>query len=136
MTPNHTLGETETLDSMPSKKMNVAVVRALALRLPGVEETTLHGAPCFKVSGRLLTCPALHKSAEPNSLVVCISLQERARLLAADPSKYYVTDHYHNYPSVLVRLGQIDRHSLSDLLDMAWRFLSSKPKMSRPRARR
>jgi len=116
--------------------MNVAVVRELALRLPGVEETTLHGAPCFKVSGRLLTCPALHKSAEPNSLVVRISLQERARLLAAKPSAYYLTDHYRNYPSVLVRLGQIDRRSLSELLDMAWRFVSSKPKVNRPKTRR
>jgi hypothetical protein len=60
--------------------------------------------------------------------VVRISLQERARLLAANPSAYYVTDHYRNYPSVLVRLGRIDRRSLSDLLNMAWRFVSSKSK--------
>jgi hypothetical protein len=113
---------------MPRKKINIAVVRELALRLAGVEETTLHGAPCFKVSGRLLTCPALHKSAEPNSLVVRISPQERARLLVANPSAYYVTDHYRNYASVLVRLDRIDRRSLSDLLNMAWRFVSSKSK--------
>ena len=121
---------------MPTKKMDIAVVRELALMLPGVEETILHGAPCFSVSGRLLTCPALHKSAEPNSLVVRINLQERARLLADNPSAYYLTGHYRNYASVLVRLGQIDRRSLSNLLEMAWYFVSSKPKLSRPKTRR
>jgi putative YjhG/YagF family dehydratase len=45
-------------------------------------------------------------------------------------SVYYVTDHYVNYPTVLVRLSRIDRDSLRDLLGMAWRFVSSKTKRS------
>ena len=109
---------------MPSERIDFDVVREIALELPDVEEGTLHGAPTLKVSGRLLTCPAFHKSAEPNSLVVRIAFDQRAELLGAHPNVYYVTDHCANYPSVLVRLDQIDRSFLKDLLGMAWRFVS------------
>ena len=113
---------------MPARKIDFEVVRNIARALPDVEESSLHGAPSLKVSGRLLTCPALHRSAESDSLVVRIGFERRAELLAADPSIYYVTDHYVNHPAVLVRLGQIDRDSLRDLLGLAWRFVSSKSK--------
>src|SRR5262249_19091050 len=97
------------------------------LALPGVQESALHGHPSLKVSGRLLTCPAIHKSAEPNSLAVSIGFEERQALLASQPDVYYVTDHYINYSAVLVRLSRIRRDSLRDLLAMAWRFVSSNP---------
>jgi len=116
---------------MPNKKMDFEVVRDIAKALPDVEESSLHGAPSLKVSGRLLTCPALHKSAESGSLVVRIGFEQRAELLAAEPSIYYVTDHYANHPAVLVRLWLIDRDSLRDLLGLAWRFVSSKKKATR-----
>jgi len=118
---------------MPSKKTDFNVVREIALALPDVEESTIHGVPSLKVRGRLLTCPAIHRSVEPNTLAVRIDFDQRAELMAAEPSIYYVTDHYMNYPTVLVRLDQIDRNSLRDLLGMAWRFVSSKTKARRPR---
>ena len=111
--------------------MDFDAVREMALALPDVEESTIHGAPSLKVRGRLLTCPAIHRSAEPNTLAVRIDLARRAELIASEPSVYYVTDHYVNYPTVLVRLGQIDRSSLKDLLGLAWHFVSSKAKASR-----
>ena len=120
---------------MAAKPVDFDVVREVALALPGVEEGTLHGAPTLKVADRLLTCPALHNSAEPDSLMVRISLEERAKLLAADPSLYYVTDHYTDYPSVLVRLPKMDRQSLSDLLRRSWQFVTSGAKMSRRQPR-
>jgi hypothetical protein len=116
---------------MPSKTIDFDVVREIALALPDVEESTIHGAFSLKVRGRLLTCPALHRSAEPNTLAVRIDFDQRAELIAAEPSVYYVTDHYVNHPTVLVRLSRIDRNSLRDLLGMAWRFVSSKTKASR-----
>ena len=116
---------------MPSKKIDFDVVRELALALPDVEESTLHGAPSLKVCGRLLACPAVHRSAEPNTLAVRVDFDQRAKLMAAEPGVYYVTDHYVNHPAVLVRLGQIDRDSLRDLLGLAWRFIGSKTKARR-----
>jgi len=107
---------------MSREKIDFEVVREIARKLPDVEESSLHGAPSIKVAGRLLTCPALHKSAEPNSL-------------AAEPKFYYLTEHYVNHPTVLVRLDEIDRRSLKDLLGMAWRFVSSGPKFSKRKSR-
>ena len=126
---------------MPSKKMDFGVVRKIALGLPGVEQSTIHGAPSLKVCGKLLTCPALHKTAEPNSLAVRIGFDQRAELMAADPGVYYVTDHYVNYPTVLVRLSRIHRDALRDLLGMAWVFVTAKTsrggrKISQPRGSR
>jgi hypothetical protein len=79
------------------------------------------------VGGKLLTCPAIHKSAEPNSLLVKIDPSERARLLSTEPGTYYVTDHYLNDPVVLVRLSMIDRQALQALLKRAWQFVNDKP---------
>jgi hypothetical protein len=120
---------------MTKKPIDFDMVQEIALAFPGVEEGMLHRAPTLKVAGRLLTCPVLHKSAEPNSLMVRISFEERAKLLAADPSLYYVTDHYMDYPSVLVRLPEMDRQSLRDLLRTSWQFVTSDAKMSRRKPR-
>jgi hypothetical protein len=116
---------------MAKKKIDFDVVREIALALPDVEEGTIHGAPSLKVRGRLLTCPALHQSAEPDSLAVRIDVDQRAELIAGEPSAYYVTEHYVKHPMVLVRLSAIDRHALRDLLDKAWHFASSKNKARR-----
>ena len=111
------------------------MVRKIGLALPDVEESTIHGARSLKVRGRLLTCPALHSSAEPNSLMVRIDFDRREELMKAEPDVYYLTNHYVNHPSVLVRLSRIDRAALEDLLDYAWRFVSSSAKTSRRRVR-
>src|SRR6476469_3017553 len=97
---------------MRSKKIDFNVVREMALALPGVEESSLHGAPSLKAPGRLVACPALHRSAEPNSLAVRIDFDQRAELIEDEPNVYYVTEHYVKHPAVLVRLGQVDRNSL------------------------
>ena len=105
---------------MPRKPLDFDDVRELAIDLPGVEHATGRGAPCLKVNGKLLTCPALHDSAEPHSLVLKVARELRAKLMAADPDIYYVTEHYEPYPTVLVRLARIRRNSLRDVLNLAW----------------
>lgn len=111
---------------MPRKKIDFDVVREIALALPDVEESTTYGAPSLKVRGKLLACPAIDRSAEPNTLAVRIDAEQRAELIAAEPSIYYVTEHYLNYPTVLVRLAAISRIALRVLLEKAWTFVSYK----------
>lgn len=113
---------------MPSTKLDFDAVRSVAMTLPDVEESTTYGAPSLKVRGKLLACPAINKSAEPNSLVVRIGLAERTQLLAAEPGTYYLTDHYLNHSAVLVRLSKINRKSLKSLLQMAWLFVRENKK--------
>ena len=121
---------------MGSKALDFDEVRKIAMALPDVEESTIHGAPSLKVRGKLLTCPAIHRSAEPNTLAVRIGFDQRAELMAAEPDVYYVTDHYVNYPCVLVRLSRVHRDALRDLLGMAARFVGeTAKKKSRSRNR-
>jgi hypothetical protein len=119
---------------MAKKKITFDTVREMGLALPDVEDGTTYGSPALKVRGKMFTCLAIHRSAEPGSLAVRIDFDQRQELLAADPATYYITDHYVNYPAMLVRLGRVHPDALRDLLLMAWRFTSSKP--TRARARR
>jgi hypothetical protein len=112
---------------MPKKKIDFDTVREIARGLGDMEEASAYGSPAIKVRGQLLACIAINKSAEPGSLMVRVDFAQRTELLAAAPDVYYVTDHYVNYPSVLVRLSRIHPDALRDLLDMAWRFVTAKP---------
>ena len=113
---------------MPRTKITFDVVREIGLALPDVEESSTRGAFALKVRGNLLACTAIHKSAKPNSLMVRIDFDQRAALLAEAPETYYVTDHYVNYPAVLVRLSQVQKDELRGLLASASRFVTSKKK--------
>jgi hypothetical protein len=85
----------------------------------------MYGSPALKVRGNLLTCLAVHKSAEPGSIAVRIDFDQRAGLLAEAADTYYLTDHYRNYPVVLVRLSRVRIDELRDLLGAAWRFVTA-----------
>ena len=110
---------------MTRRQTSFEDVRAIGRDLPGVEESTMYGAPALKVRGKLLACMASHKSAEPGSLVVLVGFEARDALIADDPRTYYIKPHYLDYPSVLVRLAIIDREALRDLLRGAWRAVTA-----------
>jgi len=108
-----------------ARKITFDTVRKIASSLPGVEVSTSYGSLSLKLGGKLLSCIAINKSAEPNSLMVRIDMDQREALLNEAPETYYITDHYVNYPCVLVRLSRVNPDVLRDLLHAAWRFTSS-----------
>lgn len=114
------------------------IVRTLGLTFPGVEASTKYdGSPVLKVGGAFMAGVANDESAEADSIVVRIDPQERASLLEDAPETYYLTDYYRDRPVVLVRLSQIDRDALRDLLSVARRATLPKAKKSgRERATR
>jgi hypothetical protein len=116
---------------MQRKETGFDVVRKMGLALPEVEEGTAYGSPALNVRGKMFACLAIHRSAEPNTLVVCIDFDQRDELMTEEPKTYYLTDHYVNYPCVLVRLSRIRQDALRDLLLMGWRFMSTKQKRER-----
>src|SRR5580693_7015609 len=105
-----------------------ADVRGIALSLPGVVDATSYGTAAFKAGGKLIA--RLKEDGE--SLVVGTTFEERAEMMAAEPETYYITDHYLNYPWVLVRLSRVHSDALRDLLGRALRLAS----MTKPRSRR
>ena len=120
---------------MPRTNVTFDIVREIGLALPDVEDSTMYGSLALKVRGKLLACMAINKSAEPNSLGVRIDFEQRAGLLAEAPETYYLTDHYRNYPVVLVRLSRIRIDQLRDILSASWRFVTSQAQKNRRSSR-
>ena len=96
-------------------------VRQMALSLEGVEEGTSYGTPAFRTRGELFA----RLREDPDSLVVRMEMEQREELMAADPDTYYITDHYLNYPWMLIRLSRVHPDALRDLLRVAWRLATS-----------
>ena len=109
-----------------SGALDERALREIALQFPDVEDGTTERGIAFTARGRLLTCTAIHASAEPGSLVIRIGAEQRARLLAAYPDALYLPEHYAKHPAVLARLGRLDRDSLRDILGAAWLFVTEK----------
>jgi hypothetical protein len=110
-------------------------VRAIALALPDVEETTAYGMPAFKVGKvRFAGEPIPRSDVEPTSLGVHMSFAERDRRIATRPRVYYLTEHYARYPAVLVRLANVRRDELEEILGAAWR--RAMERAAAPRAQR
>lgn len=110
---------------MKRSKVSFETVREIGLRLPDAEESTMYGKPALKLRGEMFACFPSHRSAEPDSLIVRVDFDQRAELLAAEPDVYYITDHYKDYPAVLVRLPRVKPELLKDLLGMAHRFVAA-----------
>ncbi len=108
-------------------------MKSIGLSLPGVEAATKYdGSPVLKAGGCFMAGLATHPSAEPGSLVVRVGLDERDLLLEEAPETYYVTDYYRPYPIVLVRLAQLNRDALHDLLLVSHRLALAKSRRRRP----
>ena len=109
---------------MPKKGLEV--VRELSEALPDVVHAVSTRGESWKVRGKLMACQAVHRSAEPNSLMARVSLRERERLIEERPSTYYITEHYEKHPSVLVRLSTASRRELERVLNLSWQYIFEK----------
>ena len=107
-------------------------VRKMALALDGVEESTSYGTAAFKVRGKLIA--RLKEDGE--SLVVGTTFEQREEMMAADPETYFITDHYVNYPWVLVRLPKVHPDAMRDLLKGAVRLATASKRGSTKRTDR
>jgi hypothetical protein len=96
---------------------------AIALRLPGTAESRSYGTPSIKVMGKLLS---RWRTEAEGALAIRCGFLDRQILLQADPEAFFLTDHYRDYPMVLVRLECIDARALSDLTRRAWRLVAPK----------
>lgn len=87
------------------------------LALPETVEGTSYGTPAFHVNKKLFV--RFHQSGE--SVVIMIHTNEREALMKIDPETFYITDHYLNYPAMLVRLSTVQPDDLRKLITESWR---------------
>jgi hypothetical protein len=68
--------------------MNFEAVRRIGITLPELEESTVNSVPAPKIRGKLLATLPANRSVQPNSLVVCVSSEQRGELFATAPAVY------------------------------------------------
>ena len=113
---------TAKVPGQKNQRITFDTVRELASPLAGVEESTSYGTPAFKVHGVLF----LRLWDDNETLVVRMEMDRRAEMIAEDPETYFLTDHYLNYPWILVRLAKINREALHELIGAAWQLASKR----------
>jgi len=94
---------------------------ALVLKLPCTEVSTSYGTPAIKVKGKLMS--RLRTEAE-GALALRCDFLDRQILLQVDSDSFFMTDHYRDYPWILVRLDKISAAALADVVIRAWRMLA------------
>jgi len=60
------------------------------------------------------------------SIVVWVDFLEREALTQEQPETFVVTDHYRDYPMVIMRLATVDPDELRELLIESWRRVAPK----------
>ncbi len=98
-------------------------VRKITLAWPEVEDGTSYGTPALKVRKKMLA----RLREDGDSLVMSgVPQDEREMLVESRPELFYFTDHYRDYPMVLIRLSKAKRTTVEPLLRRHWRTLASK----------
>lgn len=93
----------------------------IALVLPGAEASTSYGTPSVKIRGKLLS---RWRSEAEGALAIRCDFLDRQILLQTQPEVFFLTDHYLDYPMVLVRLEKVSRAVLVDVAERAWRLVA------------
>ena len=97
-------------------------VRRLALGLPETSEKPCYGTPGFYVRKHLFA----RIRSDDETLVVKVDMGERELLMGAEPDVFFVTDHYRDWPYVLVRIPAIEPDELAEVLTDSWLIVAPK----------
>jgi len=136
----------KTAKKKSAKGVTAAQLKKIALSFPEANEKPSYGKPSYFVAKKFFT----RLRAEDNSVVFIVDgMDQRDLMLELDPQTYHITDHYKDYPAVLVRMERISTEELQTMLARRWRKIAPKkllkemdekqnlssPATARPRAR-
>jgi hypothetical protein len=114
------------------KGVTVPEARKLLLALEGVKTGTSYGMPSFLLQEKFF---ARFRDDDTVLVLQLGSIDDRDVLMQIDPKVFFFTEHYKNYPAVLVRLADIPKARLAETLQVAWEDLSAKRAPKRKRRR-
>ena len=116
-------------------------VRKIALTLPATREVegrfafeVLNGAKYKGYAWVWMERVDPHKARVPCPDVLAVrvaNLDAKEILLMADSRKFFTEAHYEGFPAVLVRLKEIGRAELRELITQAWAVQASKALVAR-----
>lgn len=100
-----------------------AQIRKIALSFPEANEKPSYGKPAYFVAKKFFT----RVRDEDDSIVLIVdSIDEREMMIEADAKTFFITDHYKDYPSVLVRIARVDAKTVQGMLERRWRKIAPK----------
>ncbi|MEP6764115.1 MAG: MmcQ/YjbR family DNA-binding protein [Gemmatimonadaceae bacterium] len=102
---------------MPRAPLTFNDVLALCSHLPGVEESTSYGTLAIKVKSKMM----IRLKEDGESIVLRTPFVVRDHLMFTQPKVFFITDHYKDYPAVLVNLALVGKKQLKELLEATWR---------------
>lgn len=111
--------------------VRVADVRRLLLGLPGVVEGRSYGFPSFLLNGRFL---ARFRDDDTVLVLQLATIDDRDVLMQLEPRAFFFTDHYRDYPAVLIRLADVPPSLFKDVVRQSWDHIAAlRPKKRRAR---
>ena len=118
----------------PARKKGVtfADVVKRALELPGVSQGTSWGTAALKVNGKLF----VRLKEDGETLVLKMDIVSRDLVIKAQPKIFFITDHYREWPYVLVRMSEVRGPQMRELLEDAWRLAGARGRSARSRSLR
>ncbi len=100
-----------------------AQLKKIALSFALAHEKSSYGQPAYFVAKKFFT----RLRAQDNSVVMIVDdIGSRDMMLELDPKTYHITDHYKDYPAVLVRMERISPEELRLMLERRWRQIAPK----------
>jgi hypothetical protein len=88
--------------------------------------------PSFLLNGRFF---ARFRDEDTVLVLQLATIFDRDVLMQIDPRAFFFTEHYRDYPAVLIRLAEVPRQLLADVLRDSWGHLAALPP-ARPRRKR
>ncbi|MGN6515172.1 MAG: MmcQ/YjbR family DNA-binding protein [Rhizomicrobium sp.] len=106
-----------------AKGVTPTQMKKIALSFPEALEKSSYGNPAFFIAKKFFT----RWRKDDNALVFVVAdMHTRDMMLELDPKTYFVTDHYKDYPAVLVRMERITPDELKRMLERRWRQIAPK----------
>jgi formyltetrahydrofolate-dependent phosphoribosylglycinamide formyltransferase len=107
----------------------LAKVREIAVALPGAEETTSHGMPCFRVQGGKMFCYFTqdHHGDGITAIIVKTSgPDEQAQLIDQDPDVYYRPAYFGPSGWIGLRLDSADTdwEHVAERVEFSWKVIA------------
>jgi hypothetical protein len=100
-----------------------AQFKKIALSFPEAQEKTSYGNPAIFVGKKFF---ARYRKEDKSIVWIVGSMDERDHLLEIDPKTYFITEHYRDYPGVLVRVSRLSVTMLKKMLERRWRAIAPK----------
>ena len=103
-------------------------LRAIAMELPGAEETVSHGMPCFRVTGGKMFAYFTHDHHGDGIMAMIVKTSgpdEQGQLIEQDPDIYYRPAYFGPSGWVGMRLdGDVDWTHVADRVELSWKLIA------------